>query len=79
MTMNEDGTISVADGLVICLHTGTLTRSRPVTDDGLEIHHAVCSRCGAWTASIFWPTTPGPVLFAPEGDLRCAVLKSNAS
>lgn len=62
--MNDPGVVTVSDGLSLCLHTGTLTRSAPATPQGVPFHHAVCGRCGAWAANLYWPPFPGPALFA---------------
>jgi hypothetical protein len=60
--MNDDGTLTVGDGLAVCLHTGTLTRSAPANPEGKTFHLTVCERCGAWAANLYWSPVPGPVL-----------------
>lgn len=63
---NEQSWIPLADGVGMCCHIGTLTRSIETTDgepgERLRYHRSVCSRCGGWANALYWPAVVPPVV-----------------
>lgn len=55
----HEGWVAVADGVGICYHVGSLERSTSDSEAG-TVHRSRCTRCSAWSQSLYWSMDPTP-------------------